>query len=93
MLAPGTAVCWTASRDGSLRGRIVAAVTAGTPPADVAPELIDLKTTQRKFGDPRRPRCQDHYVIRREERNGRGEDQNIYYLPTAQSVQPVRKGA
>ena len=94
MLAPGTAVCWpTAKHDGSLRGRVVAGVEAGTPPADVAPELIGIKSTQLRFGDPRRPRCQAHYVIRREERDSRGEDKNVYYLPAAQLVQAVRKGA
>ena len=92
LLKPGTAICWATTKTNcSLRGRIVAAVAAGTPPAEVAPELIGVKSTQLRFGDPRRPRCQDHYVVRREERNGRGVDHNVYYLPTAQSVQTVRK--
>ncbi len=93
-LTPGTAVCWTApKREGSLRGRIVTAVTAGTPPAEAAPELTSVKSTQLKFKDMGKPRCQDHYLIRREVRTGRGTDLDVYYLPTVQSVQPVREVA
>lgn len=90
MLNPGTAVCWQATRCRScLRGRIVAHVKPGTSPAQVAPELAGLKSTQVKFGDPSRPRMQAHYLICREERNERGIDQAIYYLPPARSVEPV----
>ena len=91
MLSPGTAVCWKAARHHSrLRGRVVAHIEAGSSPAQVAPELIGLKTTQVCFSDPRRPRQQAHYLIRREERNGRGMDQDVYYLPAARLVEPVR---
>lgn len=91
MLSPGTAVCWKAARHHSrLRGRIVALVEAGRAPAQIAPELIGLKTTQVRFSDPRQPRQQAHYLIRREERNGLGVDQNVYYLPAAGLVEPVR---
>lgn len=90
MLSPGTAVCWQAARSQScLRGRIVAHVQPGTSPAEVAPELTGLKSTQVKFGDPSRPRIQAHYLICREERNERGTDQEIYYLPPVRSVEPV----
>lgn len=91
MLSPGTAVCWKAARHHCrLRGRVVAYVEAGSSPAQVAPELIGLKTTQVCFSDPRQPRQQAHYLIRREERNQRGTDQNVYYLPAARLVEPVR---
>ena len=47
MLPLGTAVCWQAARkQKALRGRIVAVVNGGTAPAQAAPELIGLKTTQ-----------------------------------------------
>ncbi len=93
-LRPGTAVCWTATkREGSLRGRIVTAVKAGTPPAEAAPELTSVKSTQLKFGGLGKPRCQDHYLIRREVRTGRGMDLDVYYLPTVQAVQSVRDRA
>lgn len=92
MLSPGTAVCWKAARHHSrLRGRIVALVEAGRAPAQIAPELIGLKTTQVRFSDPRQPRQQAHYLIRREERNQLGVDQNVYYLPAAGLVEPVRE--
>lgn len=92
MLSPGTAVCWQAARHQScLRGRIVAHVRPGTAPVQAAPELAGLKSTQVKFGDPSRPRMEAHYLIRREERNDRGTDQDIYYLPLASLVEPVRK--
>ncbi len=92
MLSPGTAVCWQAARQKScLRGRIVAHVKPGTSPAQVAPELVGLKSTQVKFGDPSRPRVQAHYLICREERNDRDMDQVIYYLPPARVVEPVRE--
>lgn len=91
MLSPGTAVCWQAPRHQScLRGRIVAHVKPGTSPIQVAPELAGLKSTQVKFGDPSRPRMQAHYLICREERNDRGTDQAIYYLPSVRMVAPVR---
>lgn len=91
MLPLGTAVCWQAARkQKALRGRIVAVVTGGTAPAQAAPELIGLKTTQVKFGDPSRPRTQTHYLIIREEENDRGARQSVYYLPPARSVQTVR---
>ncbi len=94
MLSPGTVVCWQATRrQSSLRGSIIAVVKAGTAPAQVAPELLGLKTTQVKFGDPSRPRAQAHYVVKREERNDRGADQCCYYLPLVQSVKSVREGA
>lgn len=57
MLTPGTAVCWQAARkQTALRGRIVAVVEAGIAPAQAAPELIGLKTTQVKFSGLSRPR-------------------------------------
>lgn len=92
MLSPGTAVCWKAARHQTrLRGRIVAHIEAGSAPAQVAPELIGLKTTQVRFSNPRQPRQQAHYLIRREERNERGMDQCVYYLPAAGLVEPVRE--
>lgn len=91
MLTPGTAVCWSAPRrQTTLRGRIVAVVQAGTAPAQVAPELVGLKTTQVKFSGLSRPRVHMHYVVMREERNDHGTDQCCYYLPLAQAVESVR---
>lgn len=91
MLTPGMAVCWQAARRyAALRGRIVAVVEAGTAPAQAAPELRGLKTTQIRFTDPSRPRASRHYVIKREEENQRGAVQNVYYLPPARCVTSVR---
>lgn len=91
MLTPGTAVCWQAARrQAALRGRIVAVVQAGTAPAQAAPELVGLKTTQIKFSDPSKPRMHAHYVIKREEENERGASHNVYYLPPARRVATVR---
>lgn len=92
MLSPGTAVCWKAARHHSrLRGRVVALIEAGRAPAQVAPELIGLKTTQVRFSNARQPRQHAHYLIRREERNQLGVDQIVYYLPAASRVEPVRE--
>jgi hypothetical protein len=94
MLPVGTAVCWQAARkQTALRGRIIAVVQAGTAPAQAAPELLGLKTTQVKFGDPSRPRRRPHYLIKREEENHRGARQSVYYLPPATSVETVRGAA
>lgn len=91
MLKPGTTVCWRAPRrQAALRGRIVAVVQAGTAPAQVAPELIGLKTTQVKFSDLSRPRTHLHYVVKREEQTDRGVEHSCYYLPLACSVESVR---
>lgn len=93
MLPPGTAVCWRAARrHAALRGQIVAVVHSGTAPAQAAPELIGLKTTQVKFSNLSKPRVHPHYVVKREECNHRGVEQNCYYLPIASSVQSVRGG-
>ena len=94
MLPPGTTVCWTAARrHATLRGRIVAVVGAGTTPAQAAPEIIGLKTTQVKFSGLFKPRRYPHYVIMREERNDHGVDQCCYYLPLAHGVESVRGGS
>lgn len=91
MLTPGTAVCWRAPRrQAALRGRIVAVVRAGTAPAQAAPELVGLKTTQVRFSGLSRPRTHTHYVVMREERNDHGVDHCCYYLPLAQAVETVR---
>ena len=74
------------------RGQIVAVVHSGTAPAQAAPELIGLKTTQVKFSNLSKPRVHPHYVVKREECNHRGVEQNCYYLPIASSVQSVRGG-
>lgn len=93
MLTPGTAVCWRAARKNTaLRGQIVAVVHAGTAPAQAAPELIGLKTTQVKFKDLAKPRVRPHYVVKREECGERGIEQCCYYLPAVNSVHSVRGG-
>lgn len=90
MLALGTAVCWSASQIGaSLRGKIVAHILPGISPAQAAPEIVGLKWTQVKFGDPHRPRAKSHYLVRREERGECGKDRVTYYLPLVSAVQPV----
>lgn len=91
MLSPGTIVCWKAARrDATLRGRIVAVVEADTTPAQAAPEIVGLKTTQVKFSGLHKPRLHPHYVVMREERTERGADQSRYYLPLAYGVESVR---
>lgn len=93
MLTPGTAVCWRAARrHTALRGQIVAVVHAGTAPAQVAPELTRLKTTQVKFSNLSKPRVHPHYVVKREECSPRGVEHSCYYLPPASAVQSVRGG-
>ena len=90
MLTPGTAVCWRAARkQTALRGRIVAVVEAGIAPAQAAPELIGLKTTQVKFSDLLRPRVHPHYLVMREEQTQRGAEHSCYYLPLACRVDAV----
>ncbi len=94
MLTPGTAVCWQAARkQTALRGRIVAVVEAGIAPAQAAPELIGLKTTQVKFNDLLKPRVHPHYLVMREEQTQRGAEHSCYYLPLACRVESVRGGS